>query len=73
MNLTPWTAKKLMWNPEPLGSFFGEVCLQAWRQNPNDFGREVMNILETRLGCADLEQALSAPIQTNEKQLLTTS
>jgi radical SAM superfamily enzyme YgiQ (UPF0313 family) len=73
MNLTPWTAKKLMWNPEPLGSFFGEVCLQAWRQNPNDFGREVMKILETRLGCADLEQALSAPIQTNEKQLVTTS
>jgi hypothetical protein len=41
MSLMPWTAKKLLWNPEPLGSFFGEVCLQAWQQNPNDFGREV--------------------------------
>jgi radical SAM superfamily enzyme YgiQ (UPF0313 family) len=58
----PWVAKKLLWNPEPLGSFFGEVCLQAWRQNPNDFGREVMRILEQRLGLADLEEALSAPI-----------
>jgi hypothetical protein len=58
----PWTAKKLLWNPEPLGSFFGEVCLQAWRQNPGDFGREVLEILEARLGVAELEEALSAPL-----------
>jgi radical SAM superfamily enzyme YgiQ (UPF0313 family) len=69
MSLMPWTAKKLLWNPEPLGSFFGEVCLQAWQQNPNDFGREVMNILEQKLGCADLEAALTAPLETKEKQL----
>jgi radical SAM superfamily enzyme YgiQ (UPF0313 family) len=73
MSLMPWTAKKLLWNPEPLGSFFGEVCLQAWRQNPNDFGREVMNILEAKLGCADLEDALSAPIEKPEKQLASVS
>ncbi|BAZ15539.1 radical SAM domain-containing protein [Calothrix sp. NIES-4071] len=70
MSLMPWTAKKLLWNPEPLGSFFGEVCLQAWRQNPNDFGREVMNILEQRLGCASLEEALTAPIENKQKQLV---
>ncbi|MDJ0661216.1 MAG: radical SAM protein [Crocosphaera sp.] len=70
MSLMPWTAKKLLWNPEPLGSFFGEVCLQAWQQNPNDFGREVMNILEERLGKADLEEALSAPIEDKKKQLV---
>lgn len=69
MSLMPWTAKKLLWNPEPLGSFFGEVCLQAWQQNPNDFGREVMNILEEKLGCADLEAALTAPLETKERQL----
>ncbi len=63
MSLMPWTAKKLLWNPEPLGSFFGEVCLQAWQQNPNDFGREVMQILEDKLGCAPLESALTAPIK----------
>jgi radical SAM superfamily enzyme YgiQ (UPF0313 family) len=62
MNIKPWTVRRLLWNPEPLGSFFGQVCLQAWRQNPNDFGREVMAILEQRLGCADLEEALTAPI-----------
>lgn len=62
MSLMPWTARKLLWNPEPLGSFFGEICLQAWRQNPDDFGREVMAILEEKLGCADLEEALRAPL-----------
>jgi radical SAM superfamily enzyme YgiQ (UPF0313 family) len=69
MSLMPWTAKKLLWNPEPLGSFFGEVCLQAWRQNPDDFGREVLKILEARLGKADLESALTAPIETKKKVL----
>ncbi|HEY9693434.1 MAG TPA: photosystem II high light acclimation radical SAM protein [Oculatellaceae cyanobacterium] len=69
MSLMPWTAKKLLWNPEPLGSLFGEVCLQAWQQNPNDFGREVMQILEHRFGCADLEEALSAPIEPKSKEL----
>ncbi|MCW6038056.1 B12-binding domain-containing radical SAM protein [Spirulina subsalsa FACHB-351] len=67
MSLMPWTARKLLWNPEPLGSFFGEVCLQAWQQNPNDFGREVMKILEERLGCAPLEDALSAPIREEQR------
>lgn len=62
MSHTPWTARKLLWNPEPLGSFFGEVCLQAWQRHPEDFGREVIKVLEERLGCADLETALSAPI-----------
>ncbi|MBW4488365.1 MAG: B12-binding domain-containing radical SAM protein [Trichocoleus desertorum ATA4-8-CV12] len=73
MSLMPWTAKKLLWNPEPMGSFFGEVCLQAWKQNPNDFGREVMNILEGKLGRADLEEALTAPIAPTEKQLVTSA
>ena len=66
MSLMPWTAKKLLWNPEPMGAFFGEVCLQAWQRNPDDFGREVMAILERRLGTTDLETALSAPLP--EKQ-----
>ena len=68
MSMMPWTAKKLLWNPEPLGSFFGEVCLQAWKQNPLDFGREVFNILEQRLGRADLEEALTAPIVSKKKE-----
>lgn len=73
MSMMPWTAKKLLWNPEPLGSFFGEVCLQAWKRNPNDFGREVMDILEERLGRADLEEALSAPMASRAKTLAKVS
>lgn len=71
MNIKPWTVRKMLWNPEPLGSFFGEVCLEAWRRNPNDFGREVMNILEARLGRADLEEALTAPIETKPQLVAT--
>ena len=73
MSMMPWTAKKLLWNPEPLGSFFGEVCLQAWRRNPNDFGREVMDILEERLGRAALEEALASPITPKPKSLANVS
>jgi radical SAM superfamily enzyme YgiQ (UPF0313 family) len=69
MSLMPWTAKKLLWNPEPMGSVFGEVCLQAWQQRPEDFGREVMNILEQRFGCADLESALTAPVEPETREL----
>lgn len=71
MSLMPWTARKLLWNPEPLGSFFGAVCLQAWQRNPNDFGREVMDILEERLGRVPLEAALSAPIHDVPKHLVS--
>jgi radical SAM superfamily enzyme YgiQ (UPF0313 family) len=72
MNVKPWTVRKLLWNPEPLGSMFGEVCLQAWQQNPNDFGREVMHILEARFGCADLDSALTAPIERGTRELVKT-
>jgi radical SAM superfamily enzyme YgiQ (UPF0313 family) len=70
MSIMPWVAKKVLWNPEPMGSLFGEVCLQAWRQNPQDFGREVMRILEDRFGCADLESALSAPLESETRELV---
>ena len=29
MSMMPWTARKLLWNPEPMGSTFGRVCV--WR------------------------------------------
>lgn len=72
MSMMPWTAKKLLWNPEPLGSFFGQVCLAAWQRDEEDFGRAVMDILEERLGVASLEEALSAPIAglSEHKQLV---
>ncbi len=62
MSMMPWTAKKLLWNPEPLGSFFGEVCLEAWRRNPQDFGREVMRILEARVGTGTVPDYAPPPV-----------
>ncbi|MEM0979203.1 MAG: photosystem II high light acclimation radical SAM protein [Cyanobacteria bacterium P01_H01_bin.58] len=69
MSMMPWTARKLLWNPEPLGSMFGAVCLQAWKQNPKDFGREVMDILEEKFGRAPLEAALAAPLKSKPSAL----
>ncbi|MGA0200656.1 MAG: radical SAM protein, partial [Prochlorotrichaceae cyanobacterium] len=70
MSMMPWTARKLLWNPEPLGSYFGEVCLAAWRRNEDDFGRTVMDILEEQLGKAPLEEALSAPMTEEQGKLI---
>ena len=58
MSLMPWTARKLLWNPEPLGETFGRVCLEAFDKNPNDFGRTVMDLLERDYGMSSLEEAL---------------
>ncbi|MCT0229249.1 B12-binding domain-containing radical SAM protein [Synechococcus sp. CS-1324] len=63
MSMMPWTARKLLWNPEPMGSTFGRVCLEAFETNPQDFGRTVMAILERDYGQAPLEQALRAPVE----------
>ncbi|MGB3669749.1 MAG: radical SAM protein, partial [Phormidesmis sp.] len=69
----PWVALKLLWNPGELGAFFGDVCLEAMRTNPNDFGREVMAILESRLGRAPLAEALSAPVKPPSRVLAEVS
>ena len=50
----PWTARKLLWNPEPMGKEFGRICLEAFDTNPNDFGRTVMNLLERDYGISSL-------------------
>jgi hypothetical protein len=48
MSMMPWTARKLLWNPEPMGS---------------TFGRTAIDLLERDYGCAPLEQALRAPVE----------
>ncbi len=59
MSLMPWTARKLLWNPEPMGKEFGRICLEAFDENPNDFGRTVMNLLERDYGISSLNEALT--------------
>jgi hypothetical protein len=61
--MMPWTARKLLWNPEPMGSTFGRVCLEAFERNPSDFGRSVIDLLERDFGSAPLEEALRAPVE----------
>ena len=70
MSMLPWTARKLLWNPEPMGRQFGRICLEAFERNPSDFGRTVMALLEREYGRAPLEEALRAPVQ-GQKALAT--
>ncbi|MBE9153923.1 B12-binding domain-containing radical SAM protein [Cyanobium sp. LEGE 06113] len=63
MSMMPWTARKMLWNPEPMGSTFGRICLEAFDRNPGDFGRTVMDLLERDYGLAPLDEALRAPVE----------
>jgi radical SAM superfamily enzyme YgiQ (UPF0313 family) len=63
MSMMPWTARQLLWNPEPMGSSFGRICLEAFATNPEDFGRTVMALLERDYGLAPLNAALHAPLE----------
>ncbi len=64
MGMMPWTARQLLWNPEPMGRVFGRICLEAFDTNPDDFGRTVMALLERDYGLAPLEEALRAPVKS---------
>ena len=64
MSMMPWTARKLLWNPEPMGKEFGKICLEAFDLNSNDFGRTVMSLLERDYGLSSLEEALT--VRRNE-------
>jgi len=46
-----------------MGGTFGRICLEAFRHNPADFGRTVMDLLERDYGRAPLDQALRAPVE----------
>ena len=63
MSMMPWTARKLLWNPEPMGQTFGRICLEAFDSCPNDFGRTVMDLLERDYGAASLNEALRSPLK----------
>jgi radical SAM superfamily enzyme YgiQ (UPF0313 family) len=63
MSMMPWTARKLLWNPEPLGSTFGRICLEAFERSPTNFSRTVIMLLERDFGCAPLQEALRAPVE----------
>ena len=57
MSLMPWTARKLLLDPDAKGKKFGRICLEAFDTNPKDFGITVMNLSERNYGVASLEEA----------------
>lgn len=58
MSMMPWTARKLLWNPGPLGKKLGEVCLEAFDNKDDEFGKTVINILERNYGRSTLDDSL---------------
>ena len=58
MSMMPWTARKLLWNPGTLGKKLGEVCLEAFDNEDDEFGKTVMNILERDYGKSSLSDSL---------------
>nr|YP_002049189.1 hypothetical protein PCC_0548 [Paulinella chromatophora]ACB42979.1 hypothetical protein PCC_0548 [Paulinella chromatophora] len=63
MSMMPWTARKLLWNPEPMGRIFGNICLEAFEKGNNNFGRTVIDLLERNYGIASLDEALHSPVK----------
>ncbi len=62
MSMMPWTARKLLWNPEPMGKTFGRICLEAFDKDSTNFGKAVIALLERDYGIAPLEESLRAPL-----------
>ena len=58
MSMMPWTARKLLWNPGPLGKKLGQVCLEAFDNKEDEFGKTVINILEREYGKSSLKESL---------------
>ncbi len=70
MSMMPWTARKLLWNPGPLGKKLGEVCLEAFDNKDDEFGKTVINILERNYGKSSLDDSLKVP-KLSERKLTT--
>ena len=58
MSMMPWTARKLLWNPGSLGKILGEVCLEAFDNKDDEFGKTVIDILEKKFGKSSLKDSL---------------
>jgi radical SAM superfamily enzyme YgiQ (UPF0313 family) len=58
MSMMPWTARKLLWNPGSLGKKLGQVCLEAFDNTEDEFGKTVIDILEREYGKSSLKESL---------------
>ena len=71
MSMMPWTARKLLWNPGPLGKKLGEVCLEAFDNQDDEFGKTVINILERNYGKSSLDDSLKVRKLSERKLTLS--
>ncbi len=52
ISLNPWTIRKLLYNPGPLGELIAKACLLAWDIEPMAMGRVVMREIKKSLAVA---------------------
>ena len=67
MSMMPWTARKLLWNPGLLGEKLGQVCLEAFDNPEDEFGKTVINILERKYGKSPLRESLKVRALSERK------
>ena len=67
MSMMPWTARKLLWNPGLLGEKLDQVCLEAFDNPEDEFGKTVINILEREYGKSTLRESLKVRPLLNRK------
>ena len=67
MSMMPWTARKLLWNLGSLGKKLGEVCLEAFDNKDDEFGKTVINILDREYGKSSLKEYLNVPPLSERK------
>jgi len=65
--MMPWTARKLLWNPGLLGEKLGKVCLEAFDNPEDEFGKTVIYILEREYGRSSLRESLKVPPLSERK------
>ena len=70
MSMMPWTARKLLWNPGALGKRLGEICLEAFDNKEDEFGKTVINILESKYGKSSLKESLKVRPLAERKVLI---
>ena len=71
MSMMPWTARKLLWNPGSLGQILGEVCLEAFDNSEDEFGKTVIDILERKYGKSTLKESLKVPPLSERKMVIS--
>jgi len=68
MSMMPWTARSLLWNPEPMGSTVGRLC--AWRhlknQSPGFWPHRFRILLEAvTYGLRSPRRSPQAPVEAS--------